>query len=1110
MLFFDNAPDGAPPKPLRRRTTAKMPRIMKLTTVLLLGAFLQVSARGISQTITLSEKNAPLEQVLTEIKRQSGYEMVYNTRMIENAATVTIHLKQASLATALTKCLENQPLTFVLLAHTIIIKAKPFPVVLPADTSDDPASLRGRITDSLGNPLPGATLKEKAGKVLAIADANGNFEIKKAGKPTVLEISFTGYQERTITVKGAEQNLHIVLQVSNSSLDQIHVIGYGTTTKRFSTGSEVKITGEEISEQPVTNPLQALEGRAAGLSVIQSNGLPGSNVSVQIRGQNSITSGNNPLYVVDGVPFPSVSLDFVYGANAPAYGGISTLNSLIPSDIESIEVLKDADETAIYGSRGSNGVILITTKKGKQGKTKLDINVSSGAGEVTRKLKMLSPQQYYELRQNAFLNDGVTPTISNAPDLLSWDKSKTTDFENLLIGNMANRLDATISLSGGNQTTSFLMGSTYHHESTVFPGSLGYGRGGGHLNVNHISLDKKFSANVSVSYTSDANNLNSTDLTPYYNLPPDYPLYDSTGKLNWQGGQNNPLAFLQQPYKSVTDNFMTNATLQYTALPGLDIKANLGYNKISIDQIETMPSTSQNPTYHPTGSSNFVTNSTSTALIEPQVNYKRRFGKALISLLAGSTFQSNKGNLVMINAYNYASDALLQSAYAAGGTFVYNYNSIYKFESAFGRLNLNWDGKYILNANFRRDGSSRFGPGKQFGDFGSIAAAWLFSEELKNTLPWLSFGKLRASYGSVGNDQIADYGYLSSYTSTNYTYGGAPGLHPFGVANPDYSWEVNKKLEAAIDLGLCSDRILFSFAFFRNRSDNQLLGVQLPSQTGFGSYTANIPAEVLNTGIELELNTINVKNKTFKWSTSFNLTVPKNKLAAWPGLSESWQSNYYVTGQPLSPFILFHSTGVNPQTGVPTVADLNKDGAISYGLASTGAGDQRVAASRFPTLYGGLGNQFNYKNWRLDFLLQFVKQKGLGILSRTSSPPGTMQNTWSEISGRWQRPGDNTTIPAATATAGTAAYTAYNYYYQSDAAISDASFLRLKSLSVSYNINARWFRQIKTQQVRLYLQGENLLTFTHYLGFDPENSAQAGIPILPPLKMLTAGIQCTF
>ncbi len=1107
---------SCPPHPLgeKKRSVFHSTRlIMRLIILLTILSCFKVTAAVYAQQISLSVKDAPIEKVLDEIKKQSGYSLITKDNLLDHANMVTVTLKNASVKQALDECFKNQPFTYELVGKTIVVKPKPIneenkPKRSPPLNSS--INIVGKVTDENGKPLPGATVKLKGTNIGTQTDSNGNYELNNVPPDGILLISFTGYESQEIKINGQNQ-IALHLNPSVNKLDEVQAIGYGMTTQRYSTGSVSKVTSQEISEQPVSNPLLALEGRVAGLSIIQSSGLPGSGVSVQIRGQNSITSGTNPLYIVDGVPYPSVSLDNIYGANAPAYGGASTFNSINPADIESIEVLKDADETAIYGSRGANGVILITTKKGKAGKTKLDVNVNSGAGEVTRMLNLLSPQQYYSLREQAFTNDGVTPTAINAPDLLQWNKNQTTNFEKLLIGNTAHATDATISLSGGSETTTFLLSSTYHHETTVFPGDLGFGRGGVHLNIAHNSPDKKLSVNITASYTSDVNRLNSTDLTPYYNLPPDYPLYNASGGLNWEAGQTNPLAFLQQPYKSETENLMSSAMIQYALLPGLNLRANLGYNKLSINQVETIPSTSQNPAFNPTGSANFATNSTATYLIELQLDYKHTFGKAVISALAGSTLQSTAGNMIIINAYNYASDALLQSASAAGGSYIYNYNSLYKFESLFGRLNVNWDGKYILNGNFRRDGSSRFGPGKQYGNFGSIGAGWIFTEEtaVKNNIPWLSFGKLRGSYGTVGNDQISDYGYLSSYNSTNYTYGGSPGIVPGGLANPNFSWEVNKKLEAGLELGFIKDRILLTVDIFRDRSDNQILSGILPSQTGFGTYTANIPAEILNTGIELELNTVNIKKKDFNWSTSFNFTAPKNKLVSWPGLSSSYVANYYVIGQPLTPFILFHSTGVNPQTGAPTVGDLNHDGQISYGLAANG-GDQTVAGSIFPSYYGGISNKIRYKNWQLDFLFQYVKQVGLNIISHMSNPIGTMYNTYSGVAGRWQQPGDVTNIPAATATAGTNVYNAYNYYYQSDAALGDASFIRLKNLSLSYNVTGDWVRHLKIDHFRIYLQGQNLLTFTHYLGFDPENSAQSGIPLLPPLKMLTAGFQCTF
>ncbi|HTI09223.1 MAG TPA: SusC/RagA family TonB-linked outer membrane protein [Puia sp.] len=964
--------------------------------------------------------------------------------------------------------------------------------------------LHGRVVDENGKPFSGAAVVVKETSKRTVTGSKGRFTIQASAGQTLV-ISGAGYDDREVVI-GAGQMPAIEMELNLASLLNTVIVnkGYYTTTQKLNTGNVSTIKSFEIAEQPVGNLLAALEGRAPGVIVTQSNGLPGAAYSVQIRGQNSILSGNEPLYLVDGVPFTNTSISL--GAIS-ANGLQSPFNSINPGDIESIEILKDADATAIYGSRGANGVVLISTKKGRIGKTKLDINVYTGAGKTTRTINLLNTQQYIQMRREAFANDNIQPDLTNAPDLTAWNGTRNTDWKKLLIGGTAQTTDVQASMSGGNAQTQFLFGAGYHKETTVFPGNLSDGRGSIHFNFTHNTPDNKFKMVFTTSYSSDKNNLIGQDLTGFIRLSPNAPVpYDAAGKLNWSEGgadYSNPMASLMQRSDAVAENLLSNLVLRYQLLPGLSLKADLGYNNMQLMQTFIYPGASLNPLYNFNGFAQYSDNHFSSWIAEPQAEYRNSWGKGKLEVLAGTTFQQTKTDGSIAYASNFSSDALLQSPSAAGETFLINNNTLYHYQAVFGRISFNWGDKYLLNLTGRRDGSSRFGPNRQFANFGAIGAAWVFSKEpfIKETFPFLNYGKLRGSIGVTGNDQIGDYKYLNTYSTYGYPYQGQTGLVPTQLNNPDYSWETNRKSELGLELGFLKDRFVMMASYYDNHSSNQLINSTLPIQTGFSGIIQNLPALVENNGWEFQLNTALVKSRNFAWDVSLNLTIAQNKLLKFPDLANSDYSSRFAIGKPLNMIKLVHQTGVDPQTGVFQFEDKEGHTTSTPSLPD----DYTVIKDLSPACYGGLSNRLQYKGFSLNVFFQFVKQEGFNY-ALNNATPGSMTNQSVDVLSRWRKPGDHTNIQLYTTTdPGSAAYTYYSSF--SDGAVSDASFIRWKNASLSYSFPAKWGGRIKAQGIRLYLQGQNLLTITNYKGGDPETKNAA---TLPPLKTITAGIQVTF
>lgn len=994
---------------------------------------------------------------------------------------------------------------FILIVH-LSATASPAPALnVSFTTTCDQQQINGVITDASG-PLPGVTVQLKNKSTVAITDQNGAFHLEATIGDTLI-IEYVGYTTREIVIASVDIGT-LLLEEDTTQLEEVTInAGYYSVTQKKATGSISRVTAKEIETQPVTNMLAALQGRMPGVDITQNTGVAGGGFNIQIRGLNSLRpDGNAPLYIIDGVPYASQSLGNSNTSNI-LQGALSPLNSMNPADIASIEVLKDADATAIYGSRGANGVVLITTKKGRTGKTEYTVGASSGFGSVAHFMDMMDTSQYLAMRAAAFANDGITQYPSSAYDINgTWDPNRYTDWQKKLLGGTATYNDFHAGVSGGSALTQFLVAANYHHETTVFPGDFNYRKGNFRTSINHSSEDHKFSLAFTASYTAQKNDQPGTDLTrTALLLAPNAPeLYNPDGTLNWENSTwTNPLSTLESKYIATTRDLMSNLVLQYEVLPGLSLKSSFGYTDTRAKETRTLPSTMYDPAWLATSefSTLYLNNATrSSWIIEPQLSWKKDLGDGELNLLLGATFQKQSDNQLVHEADGFTSNALIYNLSAASLLFALrDSETVYKYNAAFARLNYNWKQKYLLNLTGRRDASSRFGTDKRFANFGAVGAAWIFSAEnfIQKHLPFLSFGKIRGSYGTTGNDQIGDYQYLNTYGIGSSNYAGVVGLNPTRLYNPDFGWEKNTKLEAALEMGFLNDRLFLTAGWFRNRSSSQLVGIPLPATTGFNTLQANLDATVQNNGYEFTLRSVNAQRTNFRWVTDFNLTTTRNKLIAFPGLEASTYANQYVIGQPLNIVKLYKYTGVDPETGLYTFEDVNGDGLL------TPTEDKQTVRDLNPKFFGGLHNMLTYHNWELDFLLQFVKKDAYKAETQAGAP-GSFSNQSAELARSWQAPGDNASYQLFTAGYNAAAITAYSNYTASDGAVTNASFLRLKNIALSYNLPQQWIKGIKC---RASLQAQNLLTWTPYKGADPEFAI---IGYLPPLRTVTAGLLFTF
>lgn len=958
--------------------------------------------------------------------------------------------------------------------------------------------ITGTVTDVSGD-LPGVTVTVKGKISGTITDDKGYYSIT-ATSGDILVFSFIGYKTVEIPITDRIV-IDVLLEQDATVLDEVTInAGYYTVKDRERTGSIARVTAKEIEKQSVNNPLEALQGRMTGVDIVQTSGVAGSGFEVKVRGQNSIMAGNAPLYIIDGVPYDSQTLGSNDSSGTIIPGGnISPLNAINPAIIESIEVLKDADATAIYGSRGANGVVLITTKKGKEGKTRFTINSNTGITNITRKMDLMNTEQYLEMRREAFANDGFTDYPFNAYDVNgTWDQNRYTDWQKVLIGGTAKTSQIQASVSGGSENTQFLLSGMYQNETTVYPGSFNYDRITLNSNIRHSSSDNRFQVTFNSGYTLENNFLPGTDLSfSAIRLAPNAPaLYDDEGNLNWENSTwTNPLSQMEGKYKNKTKSLFSNSVISYKLIDQLEFKVNTGYGYTKLQDNVTSPHTTYDPAWGlDSRNSMIILNGGDKEywIAEPQLHWETKFKDGVFNVLVGSTFQKQNYERQTLIGIGFPSDRLIYNLNAATTLLVMNEDNVqYNYQSFFTRLNYAHRNKLFVNLTGRRDGSSRFSPGNKYGNFGAIGTAWLFSEDVN--LSWLSLGKLRGSYGITGNDQIGDYQYLQTYFINDNFYDGNIGLDPARLNNSDFKWEKNKKMEAALELGLLNQRISLSTAYYNNRSSNQLIGYALPGTTGFTSIQANLDALVENSGWEFELTGAIVRRNDLKWDTSFILSLPKNKLLEFPGLENSTYANRFVIGQPLSIAKLYNLKGVNPETGLFKFEDYNGDGMI------TAAEDRQYIADLTPKFFGGFSNNLSYKNWALDIFFQFVKKDGYNQY-RTSEPAGTMTNQPVSVLDRWQAPGDNAGMQRFTTGADYEAFLAYSQFTQSSGAVSDASFIRLKSMAVSYTLP---LDKSNNTSCRIYVQGQNLLTFTKFKGGDPEQMNG----FLPPLKRITFGIQ---
>lgn len=924
--------------------------------------------------------------------------------------------------------------------------------------------------------IPGVSVKVKGTNTGAMTDGKGNFTVKVAEGNTQLEFSFIGYQTKLVNLTSSNV-VDVVLNSDAKNLSEVVVVAYGQQSKALTTQTLAVVKSESFKNLPVQSPQQILQGQTAGVNMVNSSGVLGAEAQITVRGGSSISGAGRPLYVVDGVPLNSAGSEYTQDQ-----GGSSGLNPLLninANDIESMTVLKDAAAISIYGSRGANGVVLITTKRGSNQKTRINVDYYNGFNNPTATEDMMNADQWRQFRSDYLRANGSTvPTYS----------SESYDWKDAVIrtGQMNN---VNVSAAGGDEKTQFYVGGTFNKESGYTLGN-DLKRLSGRFNLNHKVSDK---INIGINYNLSnvdmnrigAENSTAAPLTAAYLQLPFVTPYGADGRFQNTGFVANVLAIAETGInKNYSKRSTGNAFVEWKILDGLKFKSDWGIDEFSIDEkfreVDLLT---------PGGYAYRTHNTDNKWLSTNTLNYDKSFGKNKIGALAGYSFETSTLNKILVEGSGFASDKLPNVGSAS--TPITASEDIYDWalESQFMRLNYGYDNKYLLEGSFRRDGSSRFGPGFKYDVFYAISGGWIVSNEafFNKDNNFVNFLKLTASYGTAGNDDLGFYPYMTTYSS-GANYSGLSGLIPNKLGNNKLTWERTKQF----DLGLTTRlfrAIDLQVNYYNKISDGMLLNVTLPYTTGFSTRPMNIGV-MRNRGWEFSISSENIKSKDFNWRTSFNIAFNKNTILELPKNADEDGRNFVqgsteqraVEGHSRNSFYLIRYKGINPETG--NAEWFKKDGSVT---SNPTASDRVIAGKADPTFQGGITNTFKYKNFDLSAFFNFSYGNDVFIdgLTFTDNFSSGSYNKSVKMLDYWKQPGDNAFAPALNSP------TKSTYAQVSTKQLLDGSYLRLKSLTIGYNIPTAVLERTKFfKSVRVYALAQNILTFknSEFRG-DPEISA---------------------
>lgn len=985
------------------------------------------------------------------------------------------------------------------------------------------STLDGIIIDQVTKqPIPGVNVQIKGTTHGVTTDLDGKFSFETGQKfPYTLVITSIGYITKEQIV--SNDFIQIALKEDVKELSEVVVIGYGTTSKKDYTGA-----AETVSTQALKSTQRSLEsalqGSIAGVNVTQTSGQPGSGLSIRIRGGSSIQGGNEPLYVIDG--FPIYNSDVTSGvlSGSPT----NPLSAINPSDIESITVLKDASSTAIYGSRGANGVVIVTTKKGKSNIMAVNYDYSLGQQEVRKKVSVLDAAGFSRLR-NAALYDtnpagGTNQYLSDAQIA---QLGKGVDWQDEAF-RTAQTQNHQLSITGGNNQTKYAISGNYFDQEGIIK-NTGFERLSGRINLNSkLSTNSRFGVNLSVSETK-SKVAPSGLITALLSMPPTATIYERDGTYTlrnpFENIFSNPIATLNERKNEATSTRILGTVFgEYDLLENLVFKVSFGTDIIANKEKTYIPSTIYEGLIT-NGEAKIGNANNKTWLNENTLTYTKVFSdKHHLNVLAGYTQQSSTREFVTTGSQQFVNDVTSNNSLQSGNLALIptSGESKWALNSYLSRLNYNYDSKYYFTASIRADGSSRFGKNNKWGYFPSVAAAWQIDQEdfFSPFTDEVNSLKIRTSFGSTGNQEIGEYQSLSTLSSVKYLFGDQiyTGYTPTRIANDDLGWELTNQFDAGIDLGIFNNKVSITVDAYRKTTKNLLLDVQIPYTTGFTSSLQNF-GSVQNQGIELGINTA-LSNSDFSWTSNFNIAFNKNKVLALGNGAEFYTFGNYIlkVGDPLGSFYGAVTDGIlqtadvtakgvftgnaTPKAGDRLYKDINGDGAF------TTAADRTTIGNAQPDFTFGFSNNFTYRDFELAVMIQ--GSVGNDILNGNSQALelfNGQQNASTTALDAWTVNNPSTTTPRAKLDPAPVF---------SNRFVEDGSFVRFKNITWSYNVPKKWIEKFKLTAVKLRLVGENLFTFTNYSGFDPEVTNGSSISpgtdtgIYPTSKSISAGLNITF
>ncbi|BBE16079.1 SusC, outer membrane protein [Aquipluma nitroreducens] len=1072
-----------------------------------------------------------MKDVLKLIEDQSEFSFMYNASKIDVYREIDLNVEKSTVEDILKKIFAGEAVSYRIINRNIIISSNSE----VNESAEQQKSVSGKVTDSSGGALPGVSVVVKGTTTGTITDANGNYSISNVPANASLQFSFVGMKTKEIPVDN-KTSINVQLEDEAIGIEEVVAIGYGTQKKIDLTGSISSIKSEDLSKTPSSSINQVLKGKAAGVMISQTSGQPGGDFSVRIRGTASLNAGNDPLYVIDGLPIDNSGI-MPGPSGSRGVPSRNPLNSISPSDIESIEILKDASSTAIFGSRAANGVIIITTKRGKEGKLKVNYSGSIGIQNVIKTPEVLDGTRYANtvneisvLRGNGIVYD------QNAMNAIP-NNGKGTDWYQKVLNNNALTKNNTVTLSGGNSSDLYLISFNAFNQDGIVHSS-GIKRYTARVNLTHKKEKFDFDFNLNTSLTLDdfvpfatGNNESAGVLQNAMVFTPMVDVYDNSGQYSKHTTAfmaENPIALMND----YLDDGETNRTLgsfkaNYELLKGLKVGVNMGFDRQFARRSQYVP-LSIREGKNLNGAAYIHTNERNTYNIEPNINYQTIINDIhKIQIMAGGTYETFINTILGLGSSDFPSQTVTYNNLGSGTTkqITESYKSKNQLLSYYGRAFYSYKDRYLVNVTFRADGSSRFGESNKFGYFPAASIAWKLNEEnFIKDLGLFSNLKLRAGYGVTGNQEIGNYSSLQFYQIVTAAIGDVnyKGVSPQGSpGNPNLKWEKTGQLDVGLDIGLFNNRVTSSIDYYKRNTKDLLFSLPLAKENGYSSILSNV-GEISNEGIEFELSTVNLSGP-LQWETMFNIAYNKNKVVSLnEGFTEQIYNNvFYGGGSNFNLQILRPGESVgaiygyvfdgiwqsNEATqaaiygaipGDPKYRDLNGDKKITVD-------DQKVIGSPDPKVILGLTNNFKYKNFDLSIFIH----GNLGVNKYNGTRfqqlnPNFLGDNWSpEILNRWTPTNPSNTIDSKRTVQPDYVHAANTFYLE------NASFIRLKNITLGYNLPAdRLIRGLST--LRLYCDIQNVFTITGYKGVDPEISSAVDRDPYPLSRNFTFGIELGF